>query len=35
MLRKSGVVMKDLIFTLVTLGFFAAAWLYADACARL
>jgi hypothetical protein len=27
--------MKDLLFTLVTVAFFGAAWLYARACERL
>jgi hypothetical protein len=29
------VAMKDLLFTLVVVGFFAASWLYAKACERL
>jgi hypothetical protein len=27
--------MKDLLFTLITIGFFAGAWLYAKACEKL
>ena len=27
--------MKDLIFTFITIGFFAAAWLYTKACEKL
>jgi hypothetical protein len=27
--------MKDLLFTLITVGFFVAAWYYARACERL
>ena len=34
MLETSGA-MKDLLFTLVTVGFFAGAWLYTKACERL
>jgi hypothetical protein len=34
MLETSGV-MKDLLFTIITIGFFAGAWLYAKACEKL
>jgi hypothetical protein len=27
--------MKDLLFTLITIGFFAGAWLYTKACEKL
>jgi len=27
--------MKDLLFTIVTIGFFAGAWLYTKACEKL
>jgi hypothetical protein len=27
--------MNDLLFTLITVGFFAVAWLYAKACGKL
>jgi len=35
MLTCSSDAMKDLLFTLITVGFFAAAWYYAKACERL
>jgi hypothetical protein len=27
--------MKDLLFTIITIGFFAGAWLYTKACEKL
>jgi hypothetical protein len=35
MLTHPSAAMEDLLFTLVTIGFFAATWYYAKACERL
>jgi hypothetical protein len=32
---RIGNAMKDLLFVAITVGFFAAAWLYTQACERL
>ena len=35
MLNRPVNAMKDLLFTLITIGFFAGAWLYTKACEKL
>jgi len=35
MLYQARNAMKDLLFTCITIGFFAGAWLYTKACEKL